>query len=174
MRSIISILLVTLSFSLGAQEKQARFDDLNSESTGRYDSYLASDGAVYKVGDRITLATTDVDCAANFSFVRSSATERYLLPAVYKGSHMRITKIRVEGMERTGYYVTVYADGVEFISPCEVELERAISSGEIECFGMTAGKALAELRKAKEKLDLQLITQQEYDAVKATLAPYIR
>jgi hypothetical protein len=40
--------------------------------------------------------------------------------------------------------------------------------------GMTSGKAILELKKAKEKLDLELISQAEYDAIKVELAPFIK
>jgi len=38
---------------------------------------------------------------------------------------------------------------------------------------MTSDEALAELKKAKEKLDLGLITQEKYDEIKAELLKYI-
>lgn len=40
--------------------------------------------------------------------------------------------------------------------------------------GFTSDEALAELKRYKEKLDLQLITQEEYDQKKAELMKYIR
>lgn len=40
--------------------------------------------------------------------------------------------------------------------------------------GFTSDKALAELKKFKEKLDLQLITQDEYDKKKVELMKYIK
>ena len=39
---------------------------------------------------------------------------------------------------------------------------------------MTSEEALTRLKKAKEKLDLQLITQEEYDKIKKELAKYIK
>jgi hypothetical protein len=40
--------------------------------------------------------------------------------------------------------------------------------------GLTNDEALAELKRFKEKLDLQLITQEEYNQKKAELIKYIR
>ncbi len=40
--------------------------------------------------------------------------------------------------------------------------------------GMTSDEALAELKKTKDKLDLGLITQEEYDKKKAELTPFIK
>lgn len=39
---------------------------------------------------------------------------------------------------------------------------------------MTSEEALSKLKKAKEKLDLQLISQEEYDKLKAELIPFIK
>jgi hypothetical protein len=39
---------------------------------------------------------------------------------------------------------------------------------------MSSEEALSQLRKAKEKLDLQLITQEEYDKIKSELQPFIK
>jgi len=55
-----------------------------------------------------------------------------------------------------------------------VQFENALSTGEIKGFGMTSDEALAELKKAKEKLDLGLITQEEFEKIKAELTPFIK
>lgn len=39
---------------------------------------------------------------------------------------------------------------------------------------MTSDEALAELKKAKDKLDLGLISQEQYDQIKADLTKYIK
>jgi hypothetical protein len=55
-----------------------------------------------------------------------------------------------------------------------LNIEDAIAVGEIKSFGMTSDEALAALKKAKDKLDLGLISQEEYDKIKAELTPYIK
>jgi hypothetical protein len=39
---------------------------------------------------------------------------------------------------------------------------------------MTGEEVLEELKKAKDKLDLGLITQHEYDKIKTELTPFIK
>lgn len=51
--------------------------------------------------------------------------------------------------------------------------EEAIAVGEIQTKMKSSDAALQELKKWKEKLDLQIITQEEYDAKKAELMKYI-
>lgn len=55
-----------------------------------------------------------------------------------------------------------------------VNIEKAIEVGEVVTSGYTSEKALDELKRAKDKLDLGLITQEEFDRLKAELAPYIK
>ena len=39
---------------------------------------------------------------------------------------------------------------------------------------MTSDKALAELKRQKDKLDLEIISEAEYDSIKAVLIKYIK
>ena len=53
-------------------------------------------------------------------------------------------------------------------------IEDAITVGEVKSFGMSSDEALTTLKKAKDKLDLGLISQEEYDKIKAELTPFIK
>jgi predicted Zn-dependent peptidase len=55
-----------------------------------------------------------------------------------------------------------------------IQFENALSTGEIKGTGKTSDEALAELKKAKDKLDLGIITQEEYDKIKSDLLPFIK
>ena len=55
-----------------------------------------------------------------------------------------------------------------------VGFERALSCGEIVGQGMTNDKALIELKKWKDKLDLDIITKEEYENKKLELIQYIK
>lgn len=55
-----------------------------------------------------------------------------------------------------------------------IQFENAIENGEIKSFGMTSDEALSELKKAKDKLDLGLITKEEFDNKKSELSKYIK
>jgi len=49
-----------------------------------------------------------------------------------------------------------------------------LSTGEVKGFGFSSDDALAQLKKGKDKLDLGLITQEEFDKLKAELTKYIK
>jgi hypothetical protein len=55
-----------------------------------------------------------------------------------------------------------------------IQFENTLSNGEIKGTGMTSDEALEKLKKAKDKLDLGLITQEEYDKIKTELTPFIK
>ena len=87
---------------------------------------------------------------------------------------MVIKKIWVVGNKRAGYSVSFRTKGIIGLSNYTIQFENALSTGEVKGFGMTSDDALAELKKAKDKLDLGLITQEKYDEIKAELVKYIK
>ena len=60
------------------------------------------------------------------------------------------------------------------ISLIKLNFKNALSTGEVKGFGKTSDEALSELKKAKDKLDLGLITQEEFDRLKQELSKYIK
>ena len=96
------------------------------------------------------------------------------LPAAQSGTETEIKKIFISGNKRTGYSVSMRTKGVIGLLNYTIHFENAMSTGEIKGTGMTSDEALAELKKAKDKLDLGLITQEEYEKKKAELTPFIK
>ena len=155
--------------------QEIKHADLATAERGEYTSYIASDGAVYKVGDRIKIGLP----SSNKTFAFITEGDGILLPitnltAAYSGTETEIKKIFVGGNKRAGYSVTFRTKGITGISNYTIQFENALSTGEVKGFGMTSDDALAELKKAKDKLDLGLITQEDYDKLKAELSKYIK
>jgi hypothetical protein len=96
------------------------------------------------------------------------------LPAVWGGKETEIKKIFVAGNKRAGYTVSFRTKGATGLANFSILVENAIETGEIKSFGMTSDEALAELKKSKDKLDLGLITQKQYDSLKVALSKFIR
>jgi hypothetical protein len=55
-----------------------------------------------------------------------------------------------------------------------LKFESAIENGEIKSKKMSSDDALTELKRYKDKLDLGLITQKEYDEKKTELSKLIK
>jgi hypothetical protein len=179
MRKIILsfVTLILFSGSLFSQELALKQDDLNAEKRpkGVFTSYESKDGSVYKIGDKITIGVP----SSNKTFAFITEGDGVLLPitqllASASGQQVEIKRIDVGGTKRTGFYASLRCKGLTGLSNYSVQLENAISVGEVKSFGMTSDEALAELKKAKDKLDLELITQEEYDKIKADLMKYIK
>jgi hypothetical protein len=96
------------------------------------------------------------------------------LTASSSGSETEIKRITVVGNKRMGYSVSFRTKGITGLSNYTVQFENALSTGEVKGFGLSSDDALAQLKKGKDKLDLGLITQEEYDKLKADLTKYIK
>ena len=157
-------------------EQEIKFTDLAlTTSKGKFNSYVASDRGVYKIGDRIKIGTPSSN--KTFAFIRYGdgiLIQITNLPASASGSETEIKKIWVSGNKRAGYSVYFSTKGMTALANYTIEFENALSVGEIKGFGKTSNEALAELKRAKDKLDLGLITQKEFDSIKSELIKYIK
>lgn len=166
-------MLVMTATVMFAQE--IKYADLATAKRGEYTSYVASDGGVYKVGDRIKIGVPSSN--KTFAFITEgdgiilSITN---LTAASSGTQTEIKKIYVVGNKRAGYSVVFRTKGITGLSNYSIQFENALSTGEVKGFGMTSDDALAELKKAKDKLDLGLITQADYDKIKSDMSTYIK
>ena len=95
------------------------------------------------------------------------------LTAASSGQESEIKKIWVVGNKRAGYSVSFRTKGITGLSNYTIQIENAIATGEVKSFGLTSDEALSELKKAKDKLELGLITQQKYDSLKTALSKFI-
>lgn len=167
--------LTTISFiffsltNLFAQDIE--FSSLTAEKRGNHNSYLASDGAIYKVGNKIKIGLPSSTCNSTFTFIKFGEEP---IKANCSGQEVEIIKIWVHGTERIGYKVLIYTKGQGFITTYNVDFESALKSKEIISQGKTSDEVLNELKKEKEKLELQIITQEEYDRKKLELMKYIK
>lgn len=156
--------------------QEIKYSDLSTISErGEYTSYIGSDGGVYKVGDKIRIGVPSSN--KTFAYITQGdaiLTAMEPVPASQSGTETEIKRIFVGGSKRTGYSVSMRTKGVIGTLNYTIQFENALSTGEIKGTGMTSDQALAELKKAKDKLDLGLITQEEYDKIKAELTPFIK
>ena len=170
---LITALFITVSASLFGQE--IKFADLATAQRGEFTSYVGSDGAVYKVGDRIKIGVPSSN--KTFAFITQGdglLTPITNLTASFSGTETEIKRIAVVGNKRAGYSVSFRTKGIIALSNYSIQFENALSTGEIKGFGLSSDDALAQLKKGKDKLDLGLITQEEYDKLKADLTKYIK
>ncbi|AIN75126.1 hypothetical protein O8E88_001266 [Flavobacterium psychrophilum] len=169
--------LLVLAFftSIISFSQEINFKDLSTSSRGEFTSYISQDNATYKVGDRVKIGFP----SSNKTFAFITEGDGLLSPitnltSTSSGQETEIKNIFIIGNKRAGYSVTFRTKGITGFSNYTIQFENALSTGEIKGFGKTSDEALTELKKAKDKLDLELITKEEFDKSKSELAKYIK
>jgi hypothetical protein len=164
---VLGVLLLINIISFG---QEINFKDLSTSSKGKFTSYVSKDNVTYKIGDRIKIGFPS-SSNKTFTFITQGGEH---LPAFTSGREPEIEKILVLGDKRSGYCVYFSTDGMGGFLNYIIQFENALSVGEVKGFGKTSDEALSELKKAKDKLDLGLITQEEFEDKKTELVKFIK
>jgi uncharacterized protein YxjI len=173
MKYIITITLLLTVVLTNAQVLY--FNDIESlkNARGTFSEYHAESGEIFKIGDTVTLGT-----ASGFNDMYQFVTFLDIMLQAYPQNNMpntsvEIKKVRLYGNKRTGFKCSLQTKSYTSIGNLFIGVEDALSSGELLTDILTSDQALAKLKKEKEKLDLGLITQEEFDKSKTELAPII-
>lgn len=173
------LLGLTLLFGVLGFTQTLTYDQLSNSKErikGGFTEYIAKDGSIYKVNDTLTIGMP----SSNKTFAFISIGDGVFTPLQYVGINVVNTKtviksIGIVGTKRSGFKVVIKGKGmVGFGDNYNIHLENSIESGEIKSFGMTSDEALSELKKAKDKLDLGLITKEEFEAKRLEFSKYIK
>ena len=90
------------------------------------------------------------------------------------GFESEIKKFRIGGSKRQGFKVVAIGKTEMGMSSYYISIEGAIENGEIETSVLTREQAIAKLKESKDLLDLEVITQEEYNKIKEELIPLIK
>ena len=161
-----------------------KFSELQSERKDRQDfkTYISADGAEYQVGDTIHILSPSKGsgefAAITSRFKGDASFTIHPVKSALEDNHRVIESIFATAGNSQNPSTVVFHFSVD-LSPENtllyyVDIEKAIKLGEAKAFGMTSDEALSELKKAKDKLDLGILSQKEYDAVRANLVKYIK
>jgi hypothetical protein len=137
-----------------------------------FSKYIDSNGNEYNVGDTLTIGTG----YNNGRFVHIKSTvlleEQPISPSL-TGTNVIIKRMAVTGSARSGFklHITTKIHGV---STYYFWLNDAISHGEVMGKGMNSDQALIELKKCKDKLDLGLISEEEFNVKRNELSKFIK
>ena len=176
---IISINFAFISFNLvfSSSLEAKKFEEITYEQTleikkGKTKSYITSRGEKFSVGQMIQFGTPNRPETLLYDYIaRDVGMITVVINAQFDGVESKIKKIEwKKDISKTK--VVVHTKG----SPWNYKIwdfEAAIKSGEIVTSIMTKEIAIDKLKEAKELLDLEIITQDEYDETKKSLAPLI-
>lgn len=166
------LITIALQFAVMALIAQttATFEDVSTKKTkGNLDGYIAKNGQLFKVGDIITLGNP-VN-GGDFQFVFQFTGLSYE-PVFNNAINHQVQIKRIKATKKKAFLYTTKPDG--YVYGLMINTELAISQGELQTSILSSDQALEELKKWKDKLDLELINQVEYDSKKAELLKYIK
>lgn len=179
--SIILILLITTTVSYGQEQKKEEkvltYSNFKTAKLGDYDKYISKDGIEFKVGDHIKMGIPMSGSGTQYVFIRD--TNRELVSIEYNGQECEIITIGPLGnpfkktRDKVGFLIKTISS---YKSKFWIEdVEKALENGEVKPVGaLTSDEAIEQLKKAKDKLDLGLITQSKYDSLKTALSKFIK
>ncbi len=158
-----------------ARAQEIKYSELPTVTKrGKYTSYIAKDGFEYKVGDKVKIGFPSSN--KTFAFIKEGDLLMIDLTPItvdVSGKEVEIKSIWTGGSKKTGFTVGLITKGMG-IGNYIIDIENAVESKELKSSVMSSDEALNALKKAKDKLDLGLITQAEYDKLKAELALIIK
>jgi len=175
MKILVLALILAFQVALAQAQSITYEQSKNLTKRGFYNEYISKDGWVYKVGDKITIGSASGANQFAYIFEGDGAfiPITNLKPAS-AGLDVYIIKIWAAGTRKAGYWINLRTTGLIGMVRYSIMVENALEAGELTPLGMTSDQALEELKRAKDKLDLGLITQEEFDTIKAELAPLIK
>ncbi|MDW5288748.1 hypothetical protein [Formosa sp. PL04] len=161
----IFILLVLFSFSMGYSQT-AEYGKLSEKSN--YKVYLTKTGDSLKVGDTLTIGIPTSDLG--FTYITQGGQR---VSNSLADKKVIVHKLKTYGSAKSGYkmYVLFKGYGINVF----IDYDTALELGEINNPNkkLTKTEAINKLKEGKDLLDLELITQDDYDKLKSELTPLI-
>ena len=167
MKHLLILTLIFLTISSGIAQI-ADYGKLNQKA--EYNNYLTKSGEYLSVGDTLIIGTPRSDLG--FIYI-SQANQR--VSVILAGKQVVVTKLKTYGSKSRGYKMYAHFGGYG-LYPVLIDYETALEVGEIKNpkTGITREDAIKKLQEAKQLLDLQVISQEEYDSLKTKLSIIIR
>lgn len=193
------IIIASLTFSATVLGQVLKYDQISTKEGAKqftqgekFQSYFSKENYNINIGDTIMLgepatsANASIGNGPNMRIYTNvmmgkfrSMSGAQFLPETGKGTKMVIEEIQFRyaafGQNYNGMPMAICKglNGEGYLTV--ISIDRATESGEIinPHRPMNKAEALAKLKEAKDMLDLQLITQEKYDKLKAELTPII-
>lgn len=134
----------------------------------QYQSYTTKDGNILKIGDVIHINTIDSD---HYNYISQGGSPG---GTILSNKDVIISKLKAWAYQKQEPYMFVGFKGYGMVI-LYIDYENALQVGEIYDPNAKLSKyeALAILKEKKELLDLEIITQSEYNKFKDELTPII-
>jgi hypothetical protein len=135
LKALVFLLLSTLT-ALASFGQTIKYSDIDSVRKGKFKTYISKDGAVYNVGDTLTVGVPT--SKRIFVFITYGDSEPITpLEAIHTSLKTPIKKIWVTGTKKRGYMVVFRTKGVRATLTYSIQVEDALLSGELNSFATT-------------------------------------
>ncbi len=163
---IFTLILLILSISI-SYSQTAEYGKLTKKS--EYKMYITKHGDTLKAGENLTIGIPTSDLG--FTYI-SQGGQR--VSNTLADKKVIIDKLKTYGTKKNGYKIYAQFKGYGLI-PVLIDYDTALEVGEIKNHNkkITKEEAIAKLKEAKELLDLEVISQTDYDKLKSELTPLI-
>jgi len=162
--------LLLMSGAIVAQVEATYSEVASKQKKGILDRYTAESGQVLEVGDTVKIGYPAT--GENFNHIWQDAGIQ-MYPCYSSAGNSMVVIKSIRATSRLAYLKTTKPNG--YVYGLLIQVEAAMQHGELLTPGqLTSDEALEALKKAKDKLDLELITPEEYQKEKDRLSPLIR
>lgn len=190
MKKILLVTIMSISgFVMNAQvlkyeqvKNAQKRSEINKEEITEY---ISENGTSFKIGEVIKIDKPSNGQIFSSMTIRMTTFEALALNQnelrnydynVYSRTiaktSLKIKSFVIEGDKKKGFTIAANLDGVGH--NIQVRLEYGIEIGEIGEHKMTSEEAMAQLKSEKDKMELGLITSDEYNSRKAELVKFIK
>lgn len=143
--------------------------------------YTASNGSVVNIGDKFRINRPEGG-AKTFVSIQNKPTIADAFGSNFNptvntsmsNTEITIKSLYIAGTKKLGFKAMAELATCGTCNNLLVDIELAIETKEIRTNGMTSEDAMALLKKEKEKLELGIISQKEFDDKKAELIKFIQ
>lgn len=170
MKKIILTIVLSSSLYLYGQKEYSYNEVSNGTEKGLCHVYNTKQGQSFKIGDTITIGKPFEPSKFTYLFYNLGTSYQAMLP---NAMGIKVVIKRMKATRKQMFFYTTPPTG-SIYALLMGGVDAAIDAGEIELDIMTKEKALNILKEWKTKLDLELISQEEYDAKKEELIKYLK
>ena len=170
----LTLLFVSLNLIFGQTVKYSDIEHAEKRLKGKFQTYISKSGDSYSVEDTVEIGKpTGSDGKYLYIYVTNPVVGIVEMGGDFLGLKLVIKTIKIVG-KKGNIRAHIYAKGGNKLNDFYFYLEQALDGNEIIGKGLSSNAALDKLKQAKTKLDLQLISQEEYDKIKIELSKYIK
>tara|TARA_B100000315_G_C14368204_1_gene491708 strand:- start:217 stop:783 length:567 start_codon:yes stop_codon:yes gene_type:complete len=176
---VISFAFISFNLAFSSSLEAKTFEEITYEQTleikkGKTKSYITSRGEKFSVGQTFKFGAPKRKDQRKYDYIWIKSfmgPNLGTIESTWNGWEATIKKIewRKEGSQT---FVMVHIKQGNWNLLVQ-DFEAAIESGEIVTSVLSKKTAIDKLKEAKELLDLEIITQDEYDEIKKSLTPFI-